>query len=59
MKIELSRDDFALLLLALGCATGVKAAQGDLEMAQRLIQLTNEVNKNNPNWSPYQCNPTA
>ena len=53
MTIELSADDFQLLLLALGIATGDCVRQGRSEMAHSLVRLANKVNQNNPNWTPY------
>lgn len=50
MKFELSREDFELLLLALGIATG---ACREPRLANRLIQLADTINKGNPNWTPY------
>jgi len=53
MKIELSDEDFDLLLLALGCATGVMAGM-DKKLFERFVQLANAINRNNPDWIPYE-----
>jgi hypothetical protein len=53
MKIELSREDYEVLLLALGIATGVSMRDENRELANRILALTNTVNKDNPDWTPY------
>jgi hypothetical protein len=55
MKIEFSQEDFDLLLLTIGYATGAAMVRGELEQADRFVYLANQVNKNNPNWKPYEC----
>ncbi|MGH9665554.1 MAG: hypothetical protein ACRD9L_14105 [Bryobacteraceae bacterium] len=52
LTIELSRDEFELLLLALGIAAGSAAASPAL--FKDLLRLANAVNRNNPAWRPYE-----
>jgi hypothetical protein len=57
MTIDLSQEDFELLLLALGIATGFvrKEPEGlGTLTTNRMLRLANQVNKNNPNWTPYR-----
>lgn len=51
IKIELSRTEFDLLLLALGLAAGTVK---DHKLFNNLLRLANAVNKNNPAWTPYE-----
>ena len=53
MTFELDDADFDLLLLALGIATG-HSWDHNKKLAIRLIQLANTINKDNPNWTPYE-----
>jgi hypothetical protein len=54
MKLpELNQDDYDLLLIALGMATGVAAREGNAALANRVLRLANTINADNPNWTPY------
>jgi hypothetical protein len=54
MQIELSEEDHAILLMALGMATGAMFAQNALRMAYAVVSLTNKLNACNPNYRPYE-----
>jgi hypothetical protein len=56
MTIELSQDDFELLLVMLGYGTGA-AMQHDQKLAYKFLALANRINKDNPNWTPYAVSP--
>ena len=51
VQFDISRDDFELLLLALGMATG---SVQDTPMRRLLFELANRINEGNPNWTPYE-----
>jgi hypothetical protein len=51
--VQLSQDDFELLLLSTGIALGVCLRDGRKGLALRLTELANTINKNNPRWIPY------
>lgn len=52
MRIELSEEDMTILCLSLGIALG---ASSDMRaLFKRIIKLTNKINKDNPNWIPYE-----
>jgi hypothetical protein len=54
MQIELTEGQFQTLLLMAGYATGTAFKEGDRPLAYRFIQLCNEINKDNPNYEPYE-----
>jgi hypothetical protein len=49
----LSEDEFSLLILALGYATGAAMKLGENKLAASFIRLSTRVNKDNPAWVPY------
>jgi hypothetical protein len=53
----LTRDQYETLLLALGLAAGAAHGQGNEKLFIGLLRLANEINKNNPNWQPYELPP--
>lgn len=53
-SFTLSRDDYEILLIMLGFATGAAAKEGDRKLVQSFVRLTNEINKNNPHWTNYE-----
>jgi hypothetical protein len=53
VRESLSREDFETLLLALGIATGTCFRDGNDKLGYRIILLTNTINQNNPDWTPY------
>jgi hypothetical protein len=56
MTIELNEDDFSFLLVVLGYATGKASleSEGPGHIGpHEIIKLTNAINRNNPNWTPY------
>lgn len=54
MTIELTQDEFESLLIALGVAVGTFMKQKDWAEVHRLMRLANAINRNNPNWTPYE-----
>lgn len=54
MRIELTDDEYAMLLLALGYATGAALKDGDKRMANSFTRVTNAVCRNDPNFRPYK-----
>lgn len=54
MHVQLSEEDFQHLLRALGMALYVAINQQDRPLMAQILRLSNEVNKNNPNWTPYE-----
>jgi hypothetical protein len=53
VQLDLSRDDFDVLLYALGCAIGAASKGGNRELVKSMLGLANEINAGNPNWTPY------
>jgi hypothetical protein len=51
--LSLNRDDYELLLLILGFATGAAWAQDIDHFANSFIALSNRLNEGNPNFRPY------
>ena len=54
--LSMSREDFQLLLIALGYATGGASKDGWTPV-KRMIELTNRLNQANPHYTPYQVSP--
>jgi hypothetical protein len=54
MTIELSDEEFKILLLAMGYATGAAAKEGNHQLANSFLILANAVNRDNPRWIPYK-----
>lgn len=50
--LTLSREDYDLLLLALGCAIGIEAV--DRQAVKRWFALLNRINQGNPSYTPYE-----
>lgn len=53
-EFSLTPDEFDLLLLMAGVATGATMRQGDKEMAYGFLRFVNRLNENNPNFTPYE-----
>ena len=51
--LTMSREDYNLLLIVLGYATG-GAIKDHWIPAERMFELTNRLNQGNPNFTPYQ-----
>lgn len=51
--IKLNRDQFDVLLLALGYATGAADRDGNRKFFNAFMRITNAVNRDNPNFTPY------
>ncbi len=54
MTIDLSSEEFDMLLLALGYATGAAHKENEKRLMYSFVRLTNAVNRDNPNYIPYQ-----
>ena len=52
--ITLSDDGFDSLLLMLGYAAGSANKDGNTALFCTFVRLANEVNKDNPRWTPYE-----
>ena len=52
--ITLTDEDFEILLLMCGYATGAAHQADDLKLGNSFLRLANEINKNNPKWTPYE-----
>jgi hypothetical protein len=49
--IDMTREEYNLLLIALGYATG---AAKNLDLQQAFLRLVNMINEGNPNYTPYE-----
>lgn len=56
MTIELTDLECQQLNFALGVAAG---AGGNVYLTQLCLHLSNVINRNNPNWTPYKVELTA
>jgi hypothetical protein len=56
VTIELTEDQFQILLLAVGMAVGAASGQSghDPLLFADFIGLANSINSGNPNWIPYE-----
>jgi hypothetical protein len=54
--LTLSRDDWMMLLLAMGTATGLALKDG--HPSRPWFELVNRVNEGNPNFTPYEVSPS-
>jgi len=52
MTLELSAEDHEMLILVLGIALGT--THGNRSLFLEIIRLANRINKDNPNWRPYE-----
>jgi hypothetical protein len=50
----LTREQYDALLIALGMAAATAHSNHYEQLFVRLLRLANEINKNNPNWQPYE-----
>jgi hypothetical protein len=53
-KFELNDEDHDLLLLMMGYATGAAAKMRQDGLANRFLGLANTIEKDNPNYRPYE-----
>jgi hypothetical protein len=51
---RLSDDDYHMLLLALGYATGAAREQNRPCLARSFIRVANAITRDNPNWKPFE-----
>ena len=54
MKIELTQDEFDMLLLMCGYATGAAMEKGNKRLGYGFLSLANAINRDNPHWTPYE-----
>ncbi len=52
--LRMSREDYDLLLMSLGMATGVANKQRIFAHGQSIVMLCDRLNEGNPNYTPYQ-----
>lgn len=58
LQVKLSKEDLDLLNYALGLAVSAsRFISKDRPMALRIIELTNKINTNNPDWMPQYKSP--
>ena len=55
--ITLTREQFDILLLMAGYASGAAMQAKDARMAWSFVHLTNVLNKDNPDFTPYEIPP--
>lgn len=51
---QLSEEDYEALLLLLGYACATAHEQNNRLLARRFLRLANTINKDNPQWTPYE-----
>ena len=56
--IDITEDDYEILLWALGVATTTTAPEG-CPVNWRLLALANRINEGNPAWVPYEIPATS
>lgn len=54
MTIELTDDEFDTLLLMCGYAAGAASNHDDRRLANGFLRIANAINRNNPQWIPYE-----
>jgi hypothetical protein len=55
MQIDLSEDEFEVLILALGYAAGAASKDNvNPSLVDSFIRVANAVNRNNPRWTNYE-----
>jgi hypothetical protein len=54
LKVELTREEHDTLLMMAGIATGAALRDNMPHMAVSFLRLINAVNRNNPDWTPYE-----
>ena len=54
VEIKLTRGDYEQLLIVLGYATGAAWSSGNPGFSYAILRLANVINRDNPNWIPYQ-----
>jgi hypothetical protein len=57
ITITLTADEFDLLLLMMGQATGAAMGAGHRSLGYRFLRLANRINEGNPRWRPYEIPP--
>jgi hypothetical protein len=56
-NIELTQNDYELLLLAMGQATGAASRDGNKELARAYVRLTNSLFRDLPGFRQYRMHP--
>jgi hypothetical protein len=54
VRLEMDSHDFDRLLLLMGYATGAAFKANDTRAAQSFLEMTNDLNRTNPNFIPYE-----
>lgn len=54
VTIELDSEQYNLLMLMIGYATGTAQKLGEVEMSYSFVELANHINRDKPDWTPYQ-----
>jgi hypothetical protein len=54
VTLEMDREDYNMLLLMLGYATGAASKEHNQAKFWRLIDFVNRLNADNPNFRPYE-----
>src|SRR4051794_33190841 len=54
MKFELSEEEFDLLTMVLGYASGFARGRCNHELFARIMRLTNTIRAGDPHWTPYE-----
>jgi len=54
VTLEMTRDDFAQLLFAIGSAAGAASSEPDKRRFWSWLRFANEINSGNPAFTPYE-----
>lgn len=54
IHLDLSREQYGELMLAMGILAGEAARYGDNASFWRRMRLANAINEGNPHWTPYE-----
>jgi hypothetical protein len=57
VTIELSDANWQILLVMAGYAAGAARREGNIDLYQTFLRLTNEINKGNPFFTPCDVEP--
>lgn len=53
-RVQISEELRQTLTFSLGFATGAAFARGDNKIAYGFMRAANELNRDNPHWTPYE-----
>jgi hypothetical protein len=54
VTIRLLREDFLFLVFTLGFAAAEHHNRGEKQIFSQTLKLANAINRDNPNWTPYE-----